>query len=295
MLVTGSDTCFSFILTNKGKDIIMKKIALSSLIAVFAVSSAHAANVIDGNPLYMPKANHFYSVTDVNSHTRNNTPWNLGEEFGYGITDRWSVALNTTLSENDNFDQIGWNTLTVGTALRAVDMGGWKLDVLGAYGFDALYRHPVAAGEDAWFDKDATDYTWTAGVRGGYATSRFTVAAKALFEYSNEASFKWNAANDHEGRHDLVLGLDGQFVLCDKLNLVAGVEYNAWMDEEYRGYTTKNEGTWEGTFGVNYNIDATKFVGAYVNASMNHQGGAAADEWKTDKGIGFGAKFGIDF
>ncbi len=273
----------------------MKKIALSSLIAVFAVSGAHAANVIDGNPLYMPKANHFYSVTDVNSHTEQSTPWNLGEEFGYGITDKLAVTLNTQLSENEAFDQIGWDYLSFGATFRALDMGAWKLDVLGAYAFDSLYRHPVAAGEDAWFDKDSTEYTWTAGLRGGYTTSRFTVAAKALFEYSNEASFKWNADNDHEGRHDLVLGLDGQVALCDKLNLVAGVEYNAWMDKEYRGMTPKNAGTWEGTFGVNYNIDATKFVGAYVNGSMNHQGGAQNDEWKTDKGFGFGAKFGIDF
>ena len=39
----------------------MKKIALTSLLSVFAVSGAYAANTIDGNPLYMPKAGHFYS------------------------------------------------------------------------------------------------------------------------------------------------------------------------------------------------------------------------------------------
>ena len=41
----------------------MKKLALTSLLAMFAVSGANAANVIDGNPLYMPEQNHFYSVT----------------------------------------------------------------------------------------------------------------------------------------------------------------------------------------------------------------------------------------
>ena len=273
----------------------MKKIALSSLIAVFAVSGAHAANVIDGNPLYMPKANHFYSVTNVESHTKNNTPWMLGEEFGYGITDRWTVALTTTLDENDAFDMYSWNDLKLGTAFRALDMGAWKLDVLGAYAFDNLFNHPTAAGQDAWFNKDLTTYTWTAGLRGGYTTSRFTVAAKALFEYTQDESFKWNADNAQEGMHTIVLGLDGQLALDSNWNLVAGVEYNGVMDKDYRGVTQKNEGEWNGTFGVNYNIDATKFVGAYVNGSMNHQGGVNADEWRTDKGFGFGAKFGIDF
>ena len=47
----------------------MKKIALTSLLAVFTASGAMAANVIDGNPLYMPGQNHFYSVTNLSSHT----------------------------------------------------------------------------------------------------------------------------------------------------------------------------------------------------------------------------------
>ena len=47
----------------------MKKLALTSLLAVFAISGAHAANVIDGNPLYMPGQNHFYSVSTLGSHT----------------------------------------------------------------------------------------------------------------------------------------------------------------------------------------------------------------------------------
>lgn len=37
----------------------MKKLALTSLFAVFAVSGAHAANIIDGNPLYRPDQGRF--------------------------------------------------------------------------------------------------------------------------------------------------------------------------------------------------------------------------------------------
>ncbi len=284
----------------------MKKLALSSLIAVFAVSGAHAANVIDGNPLYMPKANHFYSVTDLNSHTNKypngekqiNT-WNLGEEFGYGITDKLTVLVKTVLSEDDSFDQAQWGEMSFGAAFRALDKGAWKLDVLGAYAVDPVWGDHMPflkSGTDA--QGTGTEYTWTAGVRGGYTTSRFTVAGKALFNYWNTESFNWDEDEGFQGVHYLTLGLDGQFVLCDKLNLVAGVEYTGYMDKEWRGVPgnkVKNAGTWDGTFGVNYNIDSTKFVGAYVSGSMNHQGGTKHDEWKADKGFGFGAKFGIDF
>ncbi len=47
----------------------MKKLALTSMLAVFAVSGAHAANVIDNNPLYRPGQDRFYSVTTLGSHS----------------------------------------------------------------------------------------------------------------------------------------------------------------------------------------------------------------------------------
>ena len=75
----------------------MKKIALTSLLAVFAVSGANAANVIDGNPLYMPGQNHFYSVTDLYSHSENADSYVLAEEFGYGILDNLAVTATRKL------------------------------------------------------------------------------------------------------------------------------------------------------------------------------------------------------
>ena len=47
----------------------MKKLALTSLLAFFAVSGAHAANIIDGNPLYRPGEGRFYSNFAVESHS----------------------------------------------------------------------------------------------------------------------------------------------------------------------------------------------------------------------------------
>ena len=275
----------------------MKKLALSSLIAVFAVSGAHAANVIDGNPLYMPKANHFYSVTDLGSHTEG-TPYGLGEEFGYGITDKFAVEVAATVTENDAFDTYAWQDLSLAGVFRALDMGEWKVDLVGAYVVDTLFTHPKIGTRDAWFDKDNTGYTWVAGVRGGYTTSQFTVAGKALFEYWNEESFNWSEERGNQGIHALVLGLDGQFVIDNSWNLTAGVEYTGFLDKEWYGIPgleVKNDGVWGGTFGVNYNIDSTKFVGAYINGSLNHHEGNNRDEWGWNDGFGYGVKFGIDF
>ena len=72
----------------------MKKIALTSLLAVFAVSGAHAANVINNNPLYRPEAGMFYSVTGLGSDSRNTSHVVLEEEFGYGLTDRLAAKMN---------------------------------------------------------------------------------------------------------------------------------------------------------------------------------------------------------
>jgi len=286
----------------------MKKLALSSLIAVFAVSGAHAANVIDGNPLYMPKAGHFYSVTDLSSHTENDTPWGAAESFGYGILNNFAINVDTSMTENKAFDEFAWDYLKFGATFRALDMGAWKVDALGAFNFGGgLYVHPDVPGEDSWFNHHWTNYTWTVGARGGYTTSRFTVAAKALFNYSNSEAFKWNADEGEQGIHTLVLGVDGQYVLCDKLNLVAGVEYTGILDKELYGTPgakIENGGTWGGMFGVNYNIDATKYIGVYVNGTMDHWKGdrngmgvapGAEKGWGFQDGFGYGVKFGIDF
>ena len=267
----------------------MKKIALTSLIAMFAFAGAHAANTIDGNPLYMPKAGHFYSISDLKSHSESIETWALNEDFGFGITDRLAVNVSTTLVDAQSFDQWAWDDMTFGVAFRALNKGEWKLDLIGKYAVD-----PIWGNHAPFLDKDYTDYTWTAGVRGGYTNARFAVAGHALSNYENTESFNWNEKAGEEGIHTLKLGVDAQLVLSNRWNLVAGAEYTGRLDKEDRGIpgaTIKNAGTWEGMFGANYNIDTTKFVGAYVTGTMRH----ATGDWETDDGFGFGAKFGIDF
>ena len=89
-----------------------------------------------------------------------------------------------------------------------------------------------------------------------------------------------------DGIHKLRVGIDGQYVLCPAWNLVAGVEYTGFLDDAF-----DNAGRWNGQFGVNYNIDATKFVGAYISGEMAHYTG----DWEFEDGFGFGFKFGVDF
>ena len=275
----------------------MKKLALTSLLAVVAVSGAHAANVIDGNPLYMPKAGAFYSVTALSAHSEDDTPYTLGEEFGFGVTDKLAVTVNTSLSERDSFDFYSWNDLALKATFRAFEKKGFVGDVYAGYKagdasisnwgqMGALMYYPNMDDETEWFNKDTMFYTWTAGVRGGYTMGGLTLAGHVAYEYINSESFNW----DDEGAHKWIVGLDAQYLLDNKWNLVAGAEYAGLTNDGL-----ENAGVWNGYFGVNYNIDATKFVGAYVSGSMNHVGGDAGDEWEFDDGFGYGVKFGIQF
>lgn len=256
----------------------MKKLALTSLLAVFAVSGAHAANIIDGNPLYRPGEGHFYNEFNIASHSENADTWGITEEFGFGVTDRLSIGLKTSVNEYEWFDKgADWGVFGVGLNYRLIDMGNWKGDVYGSYGLN-----PVWGYQTSFLDKDATSYNWAIGVRGGYVGDGWTVAAHFAFDYSNSESFNWN----DDGIHKLTFGVDGQFVLTDQWNLVAGVEYTGLTDS-----WAEDDGHWSGKFGVNYNLDASKYIGLYVSGDIDHSTG----DWEFEDGVGFGAKFGIDF
>ncbi len=255
----------------------MKKIALTSLLAVFAAAGAHAANAIDGNPLYMPRAGHFYSETALSSHSEHGEDWALGEEFGYGINDKLAVNVKTGLSEYDSFDGYAWNDLSLGLTARVFENRGWVADLYGRYGVAPVWgdHQPFLAEED-------TFYTWTAGIRAGYMTPRWTVAGLFDFNYIGSESFNWG----DEGGHMLRAGVMGQYLIDSNWNLVADAIYTGWTDDG-----PKNRGSWEGSFGVNYNFDATKYIGAWVSAGLDHSTG----DWEWADGVGYGVKFGIEF
>ena len=258
----------------------MKKIALTSLLAVFAAAGAHAANVIDGNPLYMPRAGHFFSETSLDSHSEYSEDWRLREKFGFGVTDLLAVDLNTSASEVESFDGASWDDLSVGLTARVFSRGAWKADVYGRFGVA-----PVWPDHRPFWDEDDSRYTWMVGIRGGYTTSLWTVAGHVDFSYNNTESFNWG---DDTSFHIWVAGIDAQLVLDSHWNLAAGIEYTGYADDHV-GF--KNMGSWEGKFGVNYNIDATKYIGVWISGDMDHR----TSDWELADGVGYGIKFGIEF
>ncbi len=265
----------------------MKKIALTSLLAVFTAVSANAANVIDNNPLYRPTAGHAYNVLDIYSHSENISGWGAGVEFGYGITNDLAVKVGTSAWMDDGFDHAAWDDFSVGLDYRAYDNGAWKADVFGTYSLSSVW------GDHAPFlDEDFTEYEWTVGTRAGWTNGEWTVAGHVALDYANSESFNW----DDEGLHVLRAGVDAQWVLDSDGNLTAGVEYAGVLDDEDYIH---NAGKWTGEFGVNYNLDETKFIGLYVNGTVAHGKSVAplynTGDWEFQDGFGFGAKFGIDF
>lgn len=255
----------------------MKKLVLTSLLAVFAVSGANAANVINDNPLYRPDAGKFYSMTSIASHSENTDKWTLSEKFGYGITDKAAIYVGTNFSEADWFDHMGWNAFTIGADYRLFDDSNIKIDAYASYTLD-----PVWGDHQPFLDEDYTKYFWNVGVRAGYMTDVWTVAGHFEFEYENSESFNWG----DDGVHKLIAGLDGFLSLNSDWALLAGVEYTGFLDDQF-----DNAGIWTGKIGVNYNIDENKFIGAYISGEMEHSTG----DWEFVDGFGFGAKFGIQF
>lgn len=261
----------------------MKKLTLTSLMAVFAVSAANAA-VINDNPLYRPDQGKIYSVTEVASHSKATTAWGASEEFGYGITDKLAIAVQTSVSETDWFDSSDWDTLGLGLSYRVMDMNGWMVDLIGSYGVD-----PVMQYKGSFLDKDLTFYQWTVGAQVGKTMGNLTLAGHVAMDYVNSESFNWN----DDGWHTVRLGADAFLTLNDNWALVGGVEYTGTTDDKAFGeIKVENAGTWTGTVGVNYNFCENSFVGAYVGRAMSHK---AAGEWSTDAGFAFGGKFGIQF
>ena len=253
----------------------MKKLVLTSLLAVFAATGANAA--INDNPMYRPDQGRFYSMTELASNTEYADSWALGEKFGYGITDRASVWVGTSLSEGEWFDTMSWDAFAIGADYRLLDDMNWKVDAYASYALN-----PVWGDHQSFLDEDYTFYTWGVGVRAGYVTDMWTVAGHVEFNYLNSESFNWG----DDGLHALIAGVDGFLSLDSNWALMLGAEYTGMLDDQF-----DNAGLWTGKFGVNYNIDEDMFVGAYISGEMDHSSG----DWEIVDGMGFGVKFGAQF
>lgn len=268
----------------------MKKLALTSLLAMVAATGAHAANVIDGNPLYRPVKGNFYSVTSVDTHNQNTTKTGLNEELGYSFTDRLLARVSASGSQSDWFETSAWDDLSVGLDYRFLDADQWKADVYGSYTVNDIRGHNQVA-----FDKDNTWYAWTVGARFGFIDPcGWTLAAHAEFNYGNTESFNWDhsvpvSMKTLNMQHSLNVGVDGQVVLNREWALVGGVDYTAYLKNVL---WDANLGHWTAKVGANYNMTETMYVGGFVGKEIAH---TAAGEWKVQDGFTFGAQFGIDF
>lgn len=268
----------------------MKKLVLTSLLAVFAATGANAA--INDNPMYRPDQGRFYSVTELSSNTDTIENWSVSEKFGYGITDRASLYIDTDLYETDSFDHYGWGDFEIGADYRLLDDMNWKVDAYGSYAVGPVWGdrvsiahgHAVSTGNAGFLEEENTMYTWGVGVRAGYVTDMWTVAGHVEFNYLNSESFNWG--DELRANHRLIAGLDGFLSLDSNWALMLGAEYTGVLDDE-----VENAGLWTGKFGVNYNIDEDMFVGAYISGEMDHSSG----DWEIADGMGFGVKFGAQF
>ena len=264
----------------------MKKIALTSLLAVMAVSGADAAakNVLDGNPLYMPQKHHFVSETSLESHTQGTRDVTLGERFGVGFTDSFMLAVETSMSENNTFSSVSWNDVEVDATYRLIGSGSWKMDLGAGYGMG-----PMRAYGYKFLDKDLTTYAARIGVRGGYVHKDWTLAGHFNLIYANSEMFNWADDKDMWQNHIMNLGFTGFWQMSDYWSWVVSADYfkilDRYGDPEAAGY-------WDVTAGLNLNIDTTKYIGLYITKEIDHTG---KGQWEDLDGFGFGAKFGVDF
>lgn len=250
-------------------------------------------NIIDGNPLYMPKDGSGYSMTTLGYGKYKTVEhetlfskmsmYGIDQEFGFGVTNRFTIfggvdagaaeanEQNSVYPYNIDYDA-KLVDLFVGGVYRLINGNSWKLDALGQYRANHAYVKSSELGIDGFFDEDYTDYVWTFGLRGGYTTSVFTLAGHVLGDYENTESFNWFEVPDKQGIHDIKVGLDGQLVLNRYVNVVAGIEYNKGLDKRYHGNKhteVKNPDIWIGMLGLNFNVTENTFVGLYAQGILN--------------------------
>lgn len=256
----------------------MKKILFLLVCGIFS-SNVYANNIISNNPLYKPAQDRYYSITSLETNsTYDLKQWNLTERFGYGITDKTTLEVNGSLnpiilSDNDSHRNIFLDNIGVGISHRVIQQSNWKLDLLGNFGIKNTYKDLIKASDNA--------YNWSIGVKGGYVSSFWTLAGHLNIGYLNDGFL----TVFNTGNHMMNVGVDGQWLLNNYLNLTASFDIAGSLDR-YVGTTTYTT-----TAGLNYNIDIDKYIGIFVNKQMAEINGSTEDL----EGYGLGVKFGIDF
>jgi LysM repeat protein len=237
-------------------------------------NNAACKNVINGNPLYRPAQRRWYSVTDFSTNT-SFKPFALHEEFGYGITDRLSIFLDTYASTSNQFKTgtNAWNYFGGGLSWRYLDRGAWKADAYGKVRAVANRR-----GATDWWHNDTNAYSWAVGTKLGYSTCWWTLNGLFEYDYANTEAFNWNTLPSLK---NYTAGLEMQVVFNHRWNMIARVVYNM---PQYA------ENGFGGKLGLNYNFTPHTYLGAYVGQSI-----ASEKAGKLARDTTLGLTLGIDF
>lgn len=235
------------------------------------MSGASAVNIINGNPFYNPAQGRFYNLftpLEVNSEFDR---FVMADEFGYGVSDDFAIHVATSgsydSSDNPKFGKWSWNDLEFG-----FDWDLWHENELHA----EVYGH-VKQIYDTRENLQTVAYNWTAGARVGRMTNDWTIAGVVQVDYLND-----DLPQDTFDAWAMTVGVQGQYVLNDNWNVIGEMLFDFDLFDKYYDGERLRFG-----FGVNYNLDTTKYVGVYASKDVVHS-------FKHSPAT-MGIVFGVDF
>lgn len=248
----------------------MKRIFIFGLL-VGITTGATAGNVIDGNPFYNPAQGRFYNVwTPIELNTKFEK-FVVTDELGYGVSDDFAIHIATSgsydSSDNPEFGKWAWNDLEFGFDWNLWDCDGQNAELYG----------DVTQVYNTKNHLETVAYNWQFGARVGRMADNWTVAGVLELDYLND-----DLPHDTFDAWAMTVGVMGQYLLDSSWNLVGELMFDFDLfDDYYDGERLRVK------FGVNYNLDATKYIGAYVAKDVVHS--------FDDAPVYFSLDFGIDF
>ena len=124
----------------------MKKILFVSSALVLVSGAASAANVINGNPFYSPTQGRFYNIWTPMQVNSKFDRFVMADEFGYGITDNFTVMLQTAgsydSSDNPEFGKWAWNNMGLELDWSILGQGENQADIYAGVELSAFLVQP---------------------------------------------------------------------------------------------------------------------------------------------------------
>lgn len=250
----------------------MKKISCFFIgVLGVTIGGADAANVINGNPLYNPAAGRFYNILQPVEFDTKFERFVMADELGYGISDAFAIHVATSgsydSSDHPEFGKWSWNDLEFGFDWDLWNKGQRHAEVYG----------DVKQVYDTKDNLQTVAYNWTAGARVGRMTDNWTLVGIVQLDYLND-----DLPQDTFDAWAMTVGLQGQYILNQNWNVVGEMLFDYDLFGKYYDGERLRFGV-----GVNYNIDATKYIGVYTSKDVVHGFNKAP--------MKFGVVFAADF